>query len=358
MSAKNVGSPRFLIGTGGAGGGVKGIARAFLRVPLFGKLIGANLIMLAISAFLLSGIGAAVAPIALRYDYFVFAGLCIGALINGWLVLLALQPIRELQRVAEIVGKGARRERARHFPHADSRLARLVESTNEMLDRLDADRSRMKKLGAEVVYAQEEERADVARELHESVAQTLTAAGFQMMAALARELDPENIATIEEARKLLKSALEEIRSVSKSLHPRIASDLGLPAALESLAQIVRQRSLIDVFVITDVDGAEIPGPLSATLYRVAREAFHDVELRGDANSATVALTAKDGRIELTIIDDGGGHFGGAQLADESGSAFRAARERFSLAGGQMHIERVANGGTRVTASITTGLQAA
>jgi signal transduction histidine kinase len=334
------------------------LRRAILRVPLYGKLIGANLVMLAIAAFLLSGIGASVAPIAVRYDYFVFAGLCVGALLNGWLVRIALQPIRELQRVTERVGTGARHERVRHFPHADSRIQRLIETTNQMLDRLDADRSRMKKLGAEVVYAQEEERADVARELHESVAQTLTAAGFQLTAALSREQDPKNVATMKLSRELINSALEEIRSVSQSLHPRIAADLGLPAALESLAGIVRQRSLIEVFVVTDIDDVIIPRALSATLYRVAREAFHDVELRGDANSATVVLKAKDGKIELTIIDDGSEHPEIVRAIGEGGSAFKAARERFSLAGGEMHIERVATGGTRVTATINTGLQAA
>ena len=338
MNAEDVSSSKFLVGKGSRRDFLRtsafdapkksGLGRAFLGVPLYGKLIGANLVMLAISAFLLSGIGASVAPVALRYEYFVLAGLCVGVLINGWLVRLALQPIRELQRVAERVATGGWQERARHFPHADSSIGRLVETTNQMLDRLAADRSRMKKLGAEVVYAQEEERADVARELHESVAQTLAAASFQMTAALSRELDQRNVATVKEARELINAALEQLRSVSQSLHPRIASDLGLAAALESLARVVRQRSLIDVFVVTDVDGAIIPGPLSATLYRVAREAFHDVELRGDANSATIALTVKGGKIELTIIDDGSGHSGMTPTFGEGGSAFKEARKRF------------------------------
>ena len=334
------------------------LVRPLLRMPLFGKLIGANAIILGISALLLSGVGASLAPIAISYDYFVLAGLSFAALINVWLVRVALQPIRELQRVAGRVAGGAWQERAKKFPHADSRISRLIETTNQMLDRLAADRDRMRKLGAEVVYAQETERADVARELHESVAQTLAAASLQLTGALSSDPGMRSADKVKEARDLLGSALEELRAVSQSLHPRVATDLGLPSALESLAVIVRQRSLIEVFVVMDVDIAGIPGQLSTTLYRVAKEALHNVELRGDANSATIALKATGGSVELTIVDDGSGQAASGGPGDDQTASFRTARDRFSLAGGEMHIDRVANGGTRVLARIVTPHQAA
>lgn len=334
------------------------VAHPVLRLPLFGKLIGANAIIIAISAVLLSGAGKSAAPPSMPYAYFGLGALCVGVLINMWLVSVALRPIRELQRVAERVANGSWQERVRQFSHADSRIERLVDTTNQMLDRLAADRKRMKKLGAEVVYAQEEERALVARELHESVAQTLAAASFQLTGALASAIDKGSVESVKEARDLIGSAIEELQAVSHSLHPRVASDLGLPSALESLSTIVRNRSLIDVFLVTDVDAMGIPAPLAATLYRVAKEALHNVELRGDANSATIALTAREGAIELTIVDDGSGHPVTIHGSNDEEPGFRAAHERFSLAGGQMHIDRVPTGGTRVTARITTDRQAA
>lgn len=332
------------------------VLRLVLRVPLFWKLVGANAIILLLSVFLLSSFGAAVAPIALPYEYFVLLGLTVGGIVNVWLVRIALEPVRELQRVAEMVANGVVTARGRNFPQADERITRLVDTTNIMLDRLAEDRARLKHLAAAVVAAQQEERSDVARGLHDSVAQTLTAATFVLAGALSSKMDDALAESIREAQELIRTACEELRSVSQSLHPRVASDLGLPAALESLANVVRQRSLIDVFIVTDIDAAGIPNMLTPTLYWIASEALHEAELRGTANCATIALTAKDGDINLTIIDDGTtDSLGETHPVD---NAFQAARDRFSLAGGEVHIESIPDGGTRVTARITTDRKAA
>ena len=328
-----------------------------LGVPLFWKLIGANAIIVVLSMFLLSGVGASIAPISLPYDYFVLAGLFAATMVNVWLVRIALEPIRELQRVAERVTKGASGERGRKFPQADKRINRLIDATNLMLDRLADDRRRMKELAAAVVSAQQEERSVVARDLHDSVAQTLTAATFLLTGTLSNRLKGNVADSIREAQELIRGACEELRTLSQSLYPRAASELGLPAALESLAKIVRQRSLIDVFLVSDIDSSGIPSALTPTLYWVASEAIHEVEQRGNANCATIALKAKDGEIELTIVDDGTAA-PGFLVTGETDAAFKAARDRFSLAGGQMHIDRLPEGGNRVTARITTDRKAA
>src|ERR1700674_3179404 len=140
-----------------------------------------------------------------------------------------------------------------------------------MLDNLAVGRERMRKLGAEVVYAEERERAEVARELHDSVGQTLAAASFQVAAA-AHEIGAHAAsARLVEVRELLRTALEEIRNVSRSLHPRVATDLGLPTALEALGDATQQRSLVDVRVNVDIAGVVIPPAVSTTLHRVAQE---------------------------------------------------------------------------------------
>ena len=334
----------------------KRLLRALLGVPLFWKLLGANAIILVLSAFLLSSFGAAVAPIALPYEYFVLIGLVAGGAVNVWLVRVALEPIRELQKVAEQVAQGVSTARGKNFPQADERIKRLIDTINQMLDRLADDRTRLKQLAAAVVAAQQEERSDFARDLHDSVAQTLTAASFILTGALARKVNPGLAESIREAQELIRNASEELRSVSQSLHPRVASDLGLPAALESLAKVVRERSLIDVFIVSDIDTAGIPAALTATLYWVASEALHEVELRGTANCATVALTAKNGVITLTVVDDGS--HDSARDTNAGEAAFKAASDRFSMAGGEVHIEAMPEGGTRVTACITTDRKAA
>jgi signal transduction histidine kinase len=240
---------------------------------------------------------------------------------------------------------------------ADRELTRLSTTINEMLDSLAAGRERMRKLGAEVVYAEERERAQVARELHDSVGQTLAAASFQI-AAVAHEIgDHAASARLTGVRELLRTALEEIRNVSRSLHPRVATDLGLPTALEALGDATQQRSLIDVQVTVDIAGVTIPSALAATMYRVAQEALRNVERHADAGHATVSLRARPGYVELEVNDDGRG-FEGPREQKRAESGLVTMRERLSLAGGELHIDTAGDRGTRVIAWVGMETEAA
>jgi signal transduction histidine kinase len=330
--------------------------RAILGIPLQAKLLGANLIILAVVVMVLFG------PIHLQPGHLtdvlvVVAALTIGATVNFALVRLALRPIDALQRVARLVSEGRLSERVPASIVADRELTQLSTTINEMLDSLSAGRDRMRKLGAEVVYAEERERAQVARELHDSVGQTLAAASFQISAA-AHEIGSHpaspRLATV---RELLRTSLEEIRNVSRSLHPRVASDLGLPAALEALGDATQHRSLVDVQVNVDISGVAIPAAVSATLYRVAQEALRNVERHADAGHATVSLRARPGYVELEIKDDGRGFEGPLeQRRGESGLA--TIRERLSLAGGELHIDTAKDRGTTVIAWVGMDTEAA
>jgi signal transduction histidine kinase len=332
------------------------VVRTILGIPLELKLLGANLIIVAVTVLPLFG------PIPLGYgrltDVFVVAGaLVIGAIVNLVLVRLALDPVTTLERVARRVSEGRLAERVPASIIADRELTRLSTTINEMLDTLAAGRDRMRKLGAEVVYAEERERAQVARDLHDSVGQTLAAAGFQI-AAVAQEMgDHAASSRLAGVRELLRTALEEIRNVSRSLHPRVATDLGLPSALEALGDATQQRSLIDVGVDVDISGVVIPSALSSTLYRVAQEALRNVERHADASRARVSLRARPGYVELEVSDDGRG-FEGPMEKKRGESGLAAIRERLSLAGGELHIDTTADRGTRVIAWVGMETEAA
>jgi len=158
-------------------------------------------------------------------------------------------------------------------------------------------------------------------------------------------------------RELLRTALEEIRNVSRSLHPRVATDLGLPTALEALGDATQQRSLIDVQVTVDIAGVTIPAALAATMYRVAQEALRNVERHADAGRATVSLRARPGYVELEVKDDGRG-FEGPKEKKRAESGLATIRERLSLAGGELHIDTTGDRGTRVTAWVGMDTEAA
>jgi signal transduction histidine kinase len=330
--------------------------RALLGVSLEMKLLGANLIILGLAVLVLFA-PAHLLPGPLTDFYVVAAALIVGAVVNFALVRLALRPINALERVAKLVSEGRLAERVPASVVADRELTHLSMTINEMLDSLAAGRDRMRKLGAEVVYAEERERAQVARELHDSVGQTLAAASFQI-AAVAHEIGNHAAsARLAGVRELLRTALEEIRNVSRSLHPRVATDLGLPTALEALGDATQQRSLVDVQVNVDIAGVVIPAALSATLYRVAQEALRNVERHADAGRATVSLRARPGYVELEVNDDGRG-FDGPLERKRGESGLAAMRERLSLAGGELHIDTAGDHGTRVFAWVGMDTEAA
>ncbi|HXL86837.1 MAG TPA: histidine kinase, partial [Gemmatimonadaceae bacterium] len=175
--------PAALFGKKGSRGDFRRVPRwlrAILGIPLELKLLGANLIIVVV-AVLLFGANS-IQPGRLGDAYVFVVALIIGAAVNLALVKLALRPIDALERVARRVSEGRLAERVPASLVADSGVAHLSRTINEMLDSLEAGRDRMRKLGAEVVYAGERERARVARELHDSVAQNIAAATFQITA--------------------------------------------------------------------------------------------------------------------------------------------------------------------------------
>ena len=227
--------------------------RFVLEVPLEMKLLGAYLIIVAVAGLLLFG-PVQLQPARLTDAYIVVVALILGATVNLVLVRLALGPIESLERVARWVSEGRLAERVPASIVADHELARLSKTINEMLDSLAAGRKRVERLGAEVIYAEERERSQVAQELHNSVGQNLADASFHIAAA-AKETDSYARASrLAEAKDQLRRAIEEIRTIAGSSHPHVAADLGLPGMLEQLGNVTRQRSLTNVR--PKVDGHE------------------------------------------------------------------------------------------------------
>jgi signal transduction histidine kinase len=323
--------------------------RAILGVPLEQKVLGANSIVLAIAIALflspLSGGNVRWSDMAI-----LFGSLSAGAIVSYLLIKVALKPVKVLEQIAHKVSLGRVSERVPTSLVADPDLALLAATLNTMLDNLAAGRKRMAALAADVVYAQERERSQVAHDLHDSIGQTLAAASFQVAAAANQDNMTDARAQLSSARELLRSSLEEIRNVSRSLHPRVTEDLGLPIALQGLADVTRQRSLIDVRVEVDLRGERVPGGLSATLYRIAQEALRNIEMHADAGNAFVSLSARNGLIELEVSDDGCG-MDNALEKMESNPVLGRMRQRLSLAGGELHIHSTRECGTRIIARV-------
>ncbi|MDP9178671.1 MAG: histidine kinase, partial [Gemmatimonadota bacterium] len=314
--------------------GLTGILRSVLRIPLVLKVMGANGLIIAVVLALVGGglwgenQGQLVA---------VLGALTVVCIVNLLLVRLALSPINHLEEVADRVSAGDFGARARPSLVSDPQLARLSDTINVLLDSLAAERQRIQRLGVEVVTAQDTERARIAGELHESIAQTLAAVRFQLTAVGAGTPDPAMQNSLATARAMIGKVMDEVRNISHSLHPRLADDLGLVIALEELAQQTGERSGLKVKVTANMGQKRVPAAVAATLFRVAQESLKSAEARAADGTAEILLYSSNGAISLEVSDNNHGLDSGHSMVDNSGNGLATIRDRVALTGGVMRI---------------------
>jgi len=191
-----------------------------------------------------------------------------------------------------------------------------------------------------VTQAQEDERRRLARDLHDDTAQTLVALarGLDAFAPAVAFLPPQvarpsgtltpiaaptptnplapgadaeadgtadNTRYLEELRGLTQRALESVRRACQDLRPSVLDDLGLPAALESLATITTRRGLSCTFAQHGV-AQTYPSPVEVAVYRITQEALTNVRRHSQATQAYITLTYDDDALRLTVRDNGVG----------------------------------------------------
>src|SRR5687768_17564339 len=327
--------------------GFSRILRSVLRIPLVLKVMGANALIIAVVLALVSGglWGENQGQLVV-----VLGALAVVCVVNLLLVRLALSPINHLEDVAGRVSAGDFGARALPSLVADPQLTRLSDTINELLDSLAAERQRIQKLGVEVVTAQDTERSRIAKELHESIAQTLAAVRFQLSATDAGTADPAIKNSLATARGMIGKVMEEVRNISQSLHPRLADDLGLVIALEELAHQTGERSGFKVKVTANIGQKQVPAGVAATLFRVAQESLKSAEARAADGTAEILLYSSNGAICLEVSDNNHGLDSGDSMADNSSNGLATIGNRVALTGGVMRIASEQNG-TKVTAEL-------
>ncbi|TBZ37179.1 sensor histidine kinase MctS [Rhizobium leguminosarum] len=208
--------------------------------------------------------------------------------------------------------------------------------------------SRLKALTQRVIDTQEEERARLARELHDGISQNLVGVRYAMDLAgrKVRTNVDDAAVTIDRGVEALNGAIKEIRRLSHDLRPRVLDDLGLTAALEALCYHFAERTGIE----TKIDASSFTDTLKAeantALYRVAQEAFNNVERHSGASRLTVKLWSDGGRARMTVTDNGTG-FDGIKdgVSGRSGLGLRNMQERMAHFRGLLLINSSETGTT-------------
>ena len=338
---------------------VPGWVERLLAIPLPAKLVGANLILLI--AGLAAGVaeqGASMSSAPMLAT--IVSELVLALLVNVALVVLAVRPIDELGITADRVWRGDLDARVPRSLLADRDVARVGRTFNILLDALLADRARTRRLASELINAEERERAAIARELHDSAAQSLAALVMQLSAAsraASNHADvPEHTrSSLDTAQTLATDVLEEIRLLAHTMHPRVLDDLGLVAALRRLARETGAHASVDVS-LEALPGAEMIGasPQASVLYRVAQEAVQNALRHARPEHIRLSLANDGDHATLIITDDGRGFDVERELREHRGLGLFTMQERVSLVDGTLDVSSSTADGTTVTASVPLG----
>jgi signal transduction histidine kinase len=271
------------------------------------------------------------------------------------LVWLALRPIAQLEGIADRVSRGDFDARAPASPVADRQIARLSATMNRLLDRVNSDRARIQHLAGRSVRARDIERASVARELRESLAQSVAGAALQIAVTRGLNIDPAVDQRLDDIGATLCRVTDEMRSVAETLYPGTLEEFGLTNAIEALARRVGRRSRLRVEVDAGLFNAKLSPRAASALYRVADEALRNVEQHAQATHAKLTIRS-NGQVTLEIDDDGRGI--DLKLNDplQAGLGLFSARTVLALVGGDLQISSAPGRGTRVTACVPAGGQ--
>lgn len=286
-----------------------------------------------------------------------FAGL---TLLIGWVgsKFLILRPVNGLVSFAARLASGDLSVRT-GLPHSRDELGQLTLAFDQMAQALEErDRERLRAsqklqvLSHRLVEVQEAERRHIARELHDEIGQSLTAAEMNLQAALQAPASSKLEHRLEESIRAVERVLEQVHDLSLSLRPSMLDDLGLEPALRWYAN--RQAGLTGMQVRFHADPLEnrLDPVIETECFRVAQEALTNVVRHAKATAVSVELTRQDGQLHLSVRDDGVGFdVSGQRTQAVSGASLGllSMEERASLAGGGLELTSVPGQGTEVHA---------
>jgi two-component system sensor histidine kinase UhpB len=213
-----------------------------------------------------------------------------------------------------------------------------------MMRRLEAERRRA---GSAALQAQEQERARVARDLHDEVNQSLT--GLLLRLEAAREEAPPALeAELAETKALANQAMRELLSLARQLRPTALDDLGLAAAIAGgVEQLARGE--VDAEFASEGDFSDLDDDAQLVVYRVAQEALSNAARHSGAERVRVRVRREGGGgVGLEVADDGRGF---AFERSEGGLGIAGMRERALLVGGELTIESRPGHGTTVRLAV-------
>jgi PAS domain S-box-containing protein len=205
-------------------------------------------------------------------------------------------------------------------------------------------------LSGRLLKSQDDERRRIARELHDSAGQLLTALGMnldRLESGAVKTSEPRSRTILRESRSLVTELSTELRTISHLLHPPLLDEVGLSSALRMFLEGFTERSKIKVDFKIPEDFGRLPQDLETAIFRVVQECVTNIHRHSGSPVANIRITRDTSQVCVEVEDKGKGIPAEKRSAMEStgtlGVGIRGMRERLRQLGGRLEINPEGNG---------------
>jgi signal transduction histidine kinase len=226
-------------------------------------------------------------------------------------------------------------------------IQRDVTDRHRSTEQLEASRQQLRALASRLQKVREEERTQIAREIHDELGQALT--GLKLDIAWMKNRLPRDAEVMGQCASIIEridQTLSSVRRIATALRPSVLDHLGLAAALEWQGQEFGARTGIEVAMEVSTDGTVVPDDLGSSAFRILQESLTNVARHAHATRVTIRLEQTPTLLTLEVSDNGIGCTSGCIEAKGS-LGLLGMRERALACGGEFTISGKANLGTTV-----------
>jgi signal transduction histidine kinase len=283
------------------------------------------------------------------------------------------QPVIQLAEMARAISREKNYSVRAPTPGDQNEISTLVQAFNDMLAQIQQRDSalqqahdelemrvkertaelqeaeeKLRKLSNRLLQLRDEERRQIARELHDSSGQNLVALSINlsMLQAQAESWGPKAVKGLNDSLSLVKTVLQEVRTISYLLHPPLLDDAGLESALRWFVDGFVERSNIAVTLELPPDLGRLPMEVETALFRVVQESLTNIHRHSGSVSASIRVVREQTKIRLEISDKGRGMSPNLHLSESRpGVGISGMQERLRQLGGQLQIHSGSEGTT-------------
>jgi signal transduction histidine kinase len=279
----------------------------------------------------------------------------LGGVLGGFMYILPMRAVgRAQERIETLVHRLGQSQTAlaslnENLEHqVDERSIELRRAYSELKEK----EQNLRGISVRAVKLQETERRGIARELHDSAGQSLTAIRIHlqlMTDLLANKVGDDKLTDLaRRTTTMVDDTVEEIRRAVNQLGPAVLDDVGLQAAIVRAAEDLHDTTGVEVDCDVELD-TKLDASLESTCYRIVQESLTNVARYAEASRVEIRVRSRADQVELLVRDDGKGFDTDKRKRKSRGII--GMRERVELLGGQLTLQSSPGRGTSITATL-------